>query len=105
MADDSADCPMAHMIDLEKISEVRHAYRDVAAVCYVNSIAEIKAASDIYVTSFNALRVVKNLPEKIYFSYPIIILENMWHHCFPKRILYFMTASAMSIKVLQKRTF
>ena len=70
MADDSADCPMAHMIDLEKISEVRHAYRDVAAVCYVNSIAEIKAASDIYVTSFNALRVVKNLPEKNIFFIP-----------------------------------
>lgn len=64
MADDSADCPMAHMIDLEKISEVRHAYRDVTAVCYVNSTAEIKAASDVCVTSSNALRVVKNLPEK-----------------------------------------
>lgn len=70
MADDSADCPMAHMIDLEKISEVRHAYRDVTAVCYVNSTAEIKAASDIYVTSFNALRVVKNLPEKNIFFIP-----------------------------------
>lgn len=70
MADDSADCPMAHMIDLEKISEVRHACQNVAVVCYVNSTAEIKAASDVCVTSSNALRAVKNLPEKNIFFIP-----------------------------------
>jgi quinolinate synthase len=43
MADQYADCPMAHMVDLDKIRKVREEYPDVAVVCYVNSTAEIKA--------------------------------------------------------------
>ena len=40
MADRSADCPMAHMVEVEKIREVRKEYPDVAVVCYVNSMAD-----------------------------------------------------------------
>ena len=68
MADDGADCPMAHMAEVEKIEEVRKEYPDVAVVCYVNSTAELKAHSDVCVTSSNALKIVKALPNKdIYF--------------------------------------
>lgn len=37
---------MTHMVDLESIQKVREACPDVAVVCYVNSTAQIKAASD-----------------------------------------------------------
>lgn len=68
MADEYADCPMAHMVSISRIQQVRREYPDVAVVCYVNSTAEIKAYSDVCVTSSNAVRVVKNLPqEKIFF--------------------------------------
>ncbi len=68
MPDMLADCPMAHMVDVEKIEKVRAEYDDVAVVAYVNSTAEIKAHSDVCVTSSNALKVVKALPNKnIYF--------------------------------------
>ena len=70
MADECADCPMAHMVDLDKIEEVRRQYPDVAVVCYVNSTAEIKAYSDVCVTSSNALRVVQKLPNKHIFFIP-----------------------------------
>lgn len=70
MADDFADCPMAHMVTVEKIAEVREQYDDLAVVCYVNSTAEIKAVSDVCVTSSNALKVVKKLPEKNIFFVP-----------------------------------
>ena len=70
MAESSADCPMAHMVDVEKIKEVREQYPDVAVVCYVNSTAEIKAYSDVCVTSSNALRVVQSLPNKHIFFIP-----------------------------------
>ena len=63
MADEYADCPMAHMVDVERIEEVRKKYDDVAVVCYVNSTAEIKAHSDICVTSSNAVRIVDALPK------------------------------------------
>ncbi len=68
MPDNYADCPMAHMADLDKIKKVREQYKDVAVVCYINSTAEIKAASDVCVTSANAVKIVKALPNRnIYF--------------------------------------
>lgn len=70
MVDEYADCPMAHMVDAGRIEEVRQQYEDVAVVCYVNSTAEIKAESDVCVTSSNAVRVVKALPNKHIFFIP-----------------------------------
>ena len=70
MADEHADCPMAHMVDIDRIHEVREQYPDVAVVCYVNSTAEIKAESDVCVTSSNAIRVVEKLPNKHIFFIP-----------------------------------
>lgn len=40
MPDATADCPMAHMIELEDIKKVREEYPDVAVVCYINSTVE-----------------------------------------------------------------
>lgn len=68
MPEANADCPMAHMASVEKISEVREKYDDLAVVCYINSTAEIKKYVDVCVTSSNALKIVKALPQKnIYF--------------------------------------
>lgn len=59
-----ADCPMAHMVNKKDIDSVRTMYPDLAVVCYVNSTAEIKSWSDVCVTSSNALKIVKKLPQK-----------------------------------------
>ena len=42
----------------------------LAVVCYVNSTAEIKAVSDVCVTSSNAVKVVSNIPQKNIFFVP-----------------------------------
>lgn len=70
MADEKADCPMAHMVTIDKIEEVRNRYDDVAVVCYINSTTEIKAVSDVCVTSSNALKVVSKLPQNNIFFVP-----------------------------------
>ncbi len=71
LPDLEADCPMAHMASVEKIEEVRATYKeDVAVVCYVNSTAELKAHSDVCVTSSNALKVVKALPNPVIYFIP-----------------------------------
>ncbi|MDY6396749.1 MAG: quinolinate synthase NadA [Treponema sp.] len=66
----NAVCPMALMADPEKIAEMRQKYDDLAVVCYINSTAEIKALSDVIVTSSNALKIVKSLPNKNIFFIP-----------------------------------
>ena len=70
MPDLAADCPMAHMADVETIRKMRKEYDDLAVVCYINSTAEIKAHSDVCVTSSNALKVVTALPQKNIFFVP-----------------------------------
>lgn len=68
MPDYLADCPMAHMADAERIQKIRDEYDDLAVVCYINSTAAIKAHADVIVTSANALKIVKALPNRnIYF--------------------------------------
>lgn len=64
LPDLAADCPMAHMADEERIHILRNQYEDLAVVCYVNSTAQLKAVSDVCVTSSNALQIVKTLPNK-----------------------------------------
>ena len=48
MPDQKADCPMAHMVDVEKIEEMRKKYDDLAVVCYINSTAEIKVSNNVF---------------------------------------------------------
>ena len=68
--DKNADCPMAHMVKDGKIEEMREKYPDLAVVCYINSTAALKCKSDVCVTSSNAVKIVKNLPNKNIFFIP-----------------------------------
>lgn len=64
LPDVTADCPMAHMVRKADVDAVRERYDDLAVVCYINSTAEIKTWSDVCVTSANAVKVVRELPQK-----------------------------------------
>lgn len=70
MPDLTADCPMAHMVADGVIEEMRQKYDDLAVVCYINSTAELKCKSDVCVTSSNAVKIVKALPNKNIFFIP-----------------------------------
>lgn len=70
MPDASADCAMAHMADTDTIKKMREQYEDLAVVCYINSTAELKEHSDVCVTSANAVKIVKALPNKNIFFIP-----------------------------------
>lgn len=59
-----ADCPMAHMTDINEIRRLREELDDLAVVCYINSDAELKGHADVCVTSANAVTIVKGLPNK-----------------------------------------
>lgn len=80
-----ADCPMAHMVTPEQIAAVREQYPDAAVVCYVNSTAEVKACSDVCVTSSNAIRVTKKLPQKQIFFIPDSHLAHFVAKALPEK--------------------
>ncbi len=58
-----AGCPMADMVSVEGLRELKGRHPGVPVVTYVNSSAAVKAESDICCTSANALRVVESLPD------------------------------------------
>lgn len=70
MPDLTADCPMAHMASEDKIKMMRERYEDLAVVCYINSTSRLKELSDVCVTSSNAVKIVKSLPNKNIFFIP-----------------------------------
>lgn len=59
-----AGCPMANMITAEALRKKKAELPDAAVVTYINSSAAVKAESDVIVTSSNALKVVRNMPER-----------------------------------------
>lgn len=59
-----AHCPMAYMVRESDVLKVRRQYGDdLAVVDYINSTAEIKTWSDVCVTSSNAIKVIRELPQ------------------------------------------
>lgn len=70
MPDLTADCAMAHMVSDGIMEEMRRKYDDLAVVCYINSTAELKCKSDVCVTSSNAVKIVKALPNQNIFFIP-----------------------------------
>ena len=70
MPDLTADCPMAHMVADGLIDEMRAKYENLAVVCYVNSTAEMKCQSDVCVTSSNAVKIIRALPNNNIFFIP-----------------------------------
>jgi quinolinate synthase len=60
--DPRAGCPMANMLTVRELRDLKAKHPGALVVCYVNSSAEIKAESDICCTSANAVAVLKSLP-------------------------------------------
>ncbi len=60
--DSRAGCSLASSITAADVARLRRQYPGAKVVSYVNTTAEVKAASDICCTSSNALEVVEAMP-------------------------------------------
>lgn len=64
LANPQAGCPMAEQFDRKVISEVKKMYPDYAVVAYINTTAELKAISDVCVTSSSAVKICRAIPQR-----------------------------------------
>lgn len=62
--DRGSGCSLADSITGEDVRKLKAMYPDATVVCYINSTAEVKAESDVCVTSGNVYHIVSNLPAK-----------------------------------------
>ena len=60
----NATCPMSNMISAKEVKELRKKHPEAIVLCYVNTVAEVKAVSDVCVTSSTAVKIAKNVKEK-----------------------------------------
>ncbi len=62
--DRDSGCSLADSINGEDVRNMKALYPDAAVVCYINCTAEVKAESDVCVTSSNVYDIVAGLPER-----------------------------------------
>lgn len=62
--DRGSGCSLADSLSGQGLRRLKAAYPDAAVVCYINSTAEVKAESDVCVTSGNVHDIVAGLPQR-----------------------------------------
>jgi quinolinate synthase len=62
--DRGSGCSLADSIDGDGVRKLKALYPDATVVCYINSTADVKAESDVCVTSGNVYHIAANLPAR-----------------------------------------
>ncbi len=62
--DRGSGCSLADSIDGAGVRRLKALHPDATVVCYINSTADVKAESDVCVTSGNVHHIVANLPAR-----------------------------------------
>jgi len=76
--DRGSGCSLADSITGSDVRKLRGLYPDAIVVCYINSTAEVKAESDVCVTSGNVHDIVAGLPaHRVIFVPDRLMAENL----------------------------
>ncbi|WP_421700978.1 quinolinate synthase NadA [Aliiroseovarius sp.] len=88
MPDMAAGCSLAESITAEGIEEMRAKYPGAPVVTYVNTTAEVKAASDICCTSSNAVQIVNAMESDTVIMTPDQYLAQNVANLADKNVVY-----------------
>jgi len=76
--DTKAGCSLSDGIKAADVRKLKEEHPGAPVVCYINSSAEVKAESDVCVTSSNVYKIVSNLKEdKVIFVPDRLMAENI----------------------------
>lgn len=89
-----AGCSLADSMTAEDVQRLKAAHPGVPVLCYVNSTAAVKAASDVCVTSGNVFDIAAKLPQpELIFVPDILMAQNLENELkrrgTPKKIISF----------------
>lgn len=88
MPDMAAGCSLAESITAEGVEEMRAKYPGAPVVSYVNTTAEVKAASDICCTSANAVQIVDAMDSDTVIMTPDQFLAQNVANQSKKKVVY-----------------
>lgn len=87
---EKATCPMALQIEPARVEAYRREHPDHAVCAYINTTAELKAVSDVCVTSSSAVRIVRNMDAENILFIPDKNLGTYVQQQVPDKNLFFM---------------
>jgi len=93
--DMEAGCSLAESITAEGVEEMRRRYPGAPVVSYVNTTAEVKAASDICCTSANAAQIVAALPDETIIMTPDQYLAQNVANAVPEKNVVWWAGSCI----------
>ncbi len=93
--DMAAGCSLAESITAEGVEQMRAKYPGAPVVSYVNTTAEVKAASDICCTSSNAAQIVAALPEQTVIMTPDQFLAQNVANMVPEKTVVWWAGSCI----------
>ena len=68
LANPTAGCPMADMMDFDLLVQMKEEMPDYTVAAYINTTAELKTIVDVCVTSSSAVKIIRNIEnDKILF--------------------------------------
>lgn len=62
--DPQSGCSLADSLSAKELQDLKRQHPNAAVVCYINSTAEVKAESDVCVTSANVYRIIEKVPQE-----------------------------------------
>lgn len=83
----NAGCPMANMVTPHDVAKLKLQYPNSEVVCYVNTYADVKAVSDVCVTSSSAVKIVNKLKSDTIIFVPDKNLADYVQHHTTKTII------------------
>jgi len=84
----TSGCAMADMVTSDDVKALKKLHPKAAAVCYINSSAKTKAECDMCVTSSNALKIIKSMPEDEIIFVPDMNLGSYVAEKLPEKTFY-----------------
>jgi len=93
-------CPMADMIDAEKLRVLKAQHPEADVVTYVNSTAAVKAESDYCCTSANAVQVLEKIDKKDIIFVPDMYLGSFAAGKAGKKVILYNGYCPVHMKIL-----
>ena len=84
-----AGCPMADGLSQDALRILKKQHPKAATVAYINTTAQVKALSDVCVTSSSAVKVISRLPDKEILFVPDQNLGSYCQQQLPEKTFYF----------------